>query len=262
MLRHVLKVSAVALVSRTLVSLALVSLALAVPLAGAARAVEKGGDAEVAVLSNYVWRGLTLSDDWVVQPAVGVTYGPMYFNLWSNYDTDPDEVTETDLTVAYTRPLMENLTGELGYIYYALEGVEDTQEFYLSLSYDWLVTPSLTFYYDFDEGTGGYLVLALEYERELSDRATLNLGLSGSVLFDNAVVGVTAADEEYTNLHNGELSGSLSVPLREGVVLEPMLAFSFPLSGDFKDATEMLNVPEHRGDDTVFYGGATVSVSF
>ena len=36
---------------------------------------EVTGSASVDVMSNYVWRGIKLSNGYVVQPSVGITYG-------------------------------------------------------------------------------------------------------------------------------------------------------------------------------------------
>ena len=49
---------------------------------------ETSGYASVDIMSNYVWRGQKLSDSWVIQPSVGITYGGFGANLWSNFDSD------------------------------------------------------------------------------------------------------------------------------------------------------------------------------
>ena len=69
------------------------------------------GYASVDVMSNYVWRGQKLSNSWVLQPSVGITYGVFGANIWANYDSDSKidegdghgEFNETDLTLSYTR---------------------------------------------------------------------------------------------------------------------------------------------------------------
>jgi len=50
--------------------------------------IETSGSASVDVMSNYVWRGQKLSNSWVVQPSVAITYGVFGANLWANYDSD------------------------------------------------------------------------------------------------------------------------------------------------------------------------------
>src|SRR4030042_6632661 len=75
--------------------------------------IKTAGSASVDVMSNYVWRGQKLSNSWVIQPSVAVTYGVFGANIWANYDSDAKvdegdghgEVSETDLTLSYTRPL-------------------------------------------------------------------------------------------------------------------------------------------------------------
>ncbi len=64
-------------------------------LAGSAYAEEPklGGFASVDVMSNYVWRGIKVSNSWVVQPSVGISYGDFSANIWGNYDSDVAEAT-------------------------------------------------------------------------------------------------------------------------------------------------------------------------
>jgi hypothetical protein len=69
------------------------------------------GCASVDVMSNYIWRGQKISNSWVIQPSVGITYGVFGANIWANYDSDSKidegdghgEFTETDITLNYTR---------------------------------------------------------------------------------------------------------------------------------------------------------------
>lgn len=224
----------------------------------AAARAENSAGLSMAVMSNYVWRGAKLSDGWVAQPSMDFAMGPLSANFWANYDGDAGEASETDLTLAYSRNI-DKLTLDVGYIYYALDGAADTQEVYASASYNFVVSPSFTVYYDYDEGTGGFAVLALDYAKELSQNMTLGLGASASYVFENAVVGVDAAGNEYSALHNGEVSASLSVSVSDALSIEPMAAYSFPLSDDAKDAIKAYSVD---GDGSVFYGGVTASLSF
>ncbi|MGD2081086.1 MAG: hypothetical protein PVJ36_08155 [Nitrospirota bacterium] len=247
---------------RSIVTLILTAAALMGFVAAAHAEVEKSASADASVMSNYVWRGLKLSDSWVVQPSVSFGYGGFGANLWANYDGDTKEANETDLTLSYATSF-DKVGLEVGYIYYALEGLNDTQELYASVSYDFVVSPSLTFYYDYDEGTGGYLVLAVDYGRDLSDKASLSVGASGSYLFDNNVVGVDATGAEYSDFHNGEIYASLDFAVTENVTISPMLAYSFPLSDDAEDMMKATSLAVSGDDDSdIVYGGVNVSVSF
>ena len=51
----------------------------------------------ISFLSAYIWRGQTLVDSPVLQPAGYVSYKGFTFNFWSNWDvTELDEFTEID----------------------------------------------------------------------------------------------------------------------------------------------------------------------
>jgi|Deesub1362A_J573_1020465.scaffolds.fasta_scaffold00356_16 hypothetical protein len=180
------------------------------------------GSASVSVMSNYVWRGFKLSDGVVIQPSVGITYGGLGANLWANYDTDPGEHDETDLTVSYSFSA-ERFSIDTGYIYYALDGVEDTQEFYLSVGYDTLLSPAFALYYDFDEGRGAFITASIGYDLETSEGIQVSIGASaGYNLKSEYSIG------DFSNLHNGEVSLSMNLPLSKDVTVGPVMAYSFP----------------------------------
>jgi hypothetical protein len=216
------------------------------------------GSASADVMSNYVWRGQKLSNASVVQPSVGITYGGFGANLWANYDTDTNEHNETDLTLSYSFPI-DKLGIDVGYIYYGLEGVNDTQEIYLAVSYDVLLRPSLTVYYDFDQGDGSFIVASIGHSFELTDKVALNLGASGSYNGKNAVMGTDSGGDKFSGFYNGELSASVGVQLTKAISIEPKIAYSFPLSRDAKDAIKAIS---DDGDKNIIYGGVNVTLSF
>ncbi len=234
---------------------------------GAAFAVETSGSASADFMSQYVWRGQQLSDEMVIQPSVGISYGGFGANLWANYDTDTNEHNETDLTLSWSNSV-DKFSYEAGYIFYALDGDgdgagNDTQEFYLSMGYDVLLSPSATFYYDFDEGEGGYLVLAIGHSFELPHKLSLDLGASAAVNFDNAVMGLDKDGDEFTDFYDGNISAALTVPVTENISIAPMIAYSFPLSNDAEDNLEAIAMAVTGDDDAdVFYGGVNISLSF
>jgi len=214
---------------------------------------EVSGSASVDVMSNYVWRGFKLSNSNVIQPSVGIIYGGFGANLWANYDTDLGEHNETDLTLNYSFSV-ERLSFDAGYIYYALEGAEDTQEVYLSVGYDTLLSPVFTLYYDFDEGDGAFITASIGHDFELSEGIQLSIGASASYNLKNEY-----SIGDFSNFHNGELSASLSIPATKGISIAPMIAYSFPLSDDAEDAIEAIS---DDGDTHIFYGGVNLSLNF
>lgn len=219
---------------------------------------ETSAYATVDLFSNYVWRGQKLSESAVVQPAVGIGYGGFGLELWANYDTDTEEHNETDMTASYGFE-WNQWSFEGGYVYYALDGYDDTQEVYFSLGYDILLKPAMTFYYDFDEGDGAFLELAIGHSFALPKDMALNLGASASVNFENEVMGLDEDGDPFTNFYNGEIKASLTIPLHEHFSIEPSVGYSFPISGKAEDAIESISYDE---DSRIFYGGVNATLDF
>jgi hypothetical protein len=224
------------------------------------------GTASVDILSNYVWRGQKLSDSWVIQPSVGITYDNFGANIWANYDSDSKidegdghgEISETDLTLNYSFSV-EKWNFSAGYIYYAFSGANDTQEVYLSTSYSTLLNPTLTIYYDYDEGNGAFVIAAISHSFEVFKGSSLKLGASASYNINNKVMGFDENGDDFSNFYNGELSAGLSIPITKAISITPKVAYSFPLSDDAEEAIKGIS---DDGDKDILYGGINVTLSF
>ncbi|UCG77411.1 MAG: hypothetical protein JSV21_07440 [Nitrospirota bacterium] len=239
--------------------MAVVLVLMVVPAAFAG--VETSGYASVDVMSSYVWRGIQLHEAAAVQPSVGITYGNFGANFWANYDSDDavKEIIETDLTLNYVFEV-DKLAFDVGYIYYALDGFADTQEFYVSASYDVLLSPTLTLYYDVDEGDGGFIVAAISHSLPvMEDKASINLGASASYNMSNLVMGVDPGGDEFSGLYNGELTASLSYAVNDNFSVEPKIAYSMALSDDAEFAIESMS---ENGESGQFYGGVSLALNF
>lgn len=231
------------------------SLAAASP---ASAAAEGEASASLGVYSNYVWRGQTLSDDAVVQPTVGLSWKGFGANLWANYDTDTKTLNETDFTLNYAGSYGK-VGYDAGYIYYGLEGIDDTQELYLGLSYDIILAPYATFYYDFDEGDGGFLVLGIGHSFPVHEKVAIDLGADVTVNFDNAILGLDENDETFTGFYNFDLTAGTSIPFAGAWSFDILLAYSSALTSDSKAAIKGASVD---GEKDVFWGGAGVTLAF
>ena len=146
-------------------------------------------DLSVAALSQYIWRGQELSrDSMVIQPSITVSYMGFSANLWGNLDTDPyasigdnpSNWNETDFTLSYAKDF-DMLSVEGGYIYYGLDACDDTQEVFLSLGLDTLLSPALTVYKDFDTYEHWYLLLGISHSFDITE--AISLELAGSVSY-------------------------------------------------------------------------------
>jgi len=240
----------------------------------AARAGEgdPSGDVTVGLYSKYVWRGFELSkDSMVIQPSVTIGYQGLGFNLWGNLDTDQamelyDEDganwNETDMTISYDGSYGMFGYG-VGYIYYALDGADDTQEVYVSFSVDVPASPTLTVYRDMDAAPGWYISLEVSHAIDLMEN--LSLGLGAKVSYLSADDSDTLADPDdpgssYSDFHDGVISLSLSYTVTEHLVITPEMYYSFALGSDARDLLEGASAD---GDDaSFFYGGVSASFSF
>jgi hypothetical protein len=223
--------------------------------AGAAWAQEdeKSGYAGVDLFSNYVWRGQKLSEEWVVQPYAGFAYKSFGAELWSNYDTETEEQNETDLTLSYQFN-WKQFDIEAGYIYYGLDGVEDTQEIYGSFTYtEFFLQPTLTAYMDFDEGDGIYLEGSVSYTHELPRDMVLDLEALASFNIENETTGT------FTNFNTGELLAQLAVPIYEDFTLTTTLGYTFPLTDSAEDR---IKSNSYDGDTGHLYAGLGISLEF
>ena len=212
-------------------------------------------DASVGIYSKYIWRGFNLEDGMVIQPSLTVGYKGFAANLWGNLNVDQDDTSsnsfnwfETDFTLSYDGAY-EKLGYSIGYIYYDVDGDEDsptgytTQEIYLGLSYDILLNPSVTVYRDIADIPGYYVNLGIGHSFPITDKYALDLGASAG--YYNI--------DDYSALHDGQLSASITVPVNEYLSVTPEIYYSFPLSNDADD---------DAGLDNEFYGGLSASFAF
>ncbi len=229
-------------------------------------------EASVGLYSSYIWRGYELSkDSLVIQPSATVGYNGFGFNLWGNLDTDQstdlfsedgNKWNETDMTLSYDGSY-NMLSYSVGYIYYALEGLNDTQEIYAGITLDLPASPSLTVYRDIDAAPGWYIALELSHSQELTSELTADFGVKISYLLvddESTLADPSDPTSPYSDFHDAVLSASVSYAVTENITLTPELYYSFALGSDAKDVMEDASAD---GDDSNFiYGGVSASIAF
>jgi hypothetical protein len=231
-------------------------------------------DLTVAALSKYVWRGQEFSKDSVViQPSMTVGYKGFSANLWGNLDTDLYDTTsessnwtETDLTLSYDRSFgAVGVTA--GYIFYGLDGANDSQEIFVSASLDTLLAPTLSVYRDYDNYAGWYVTLGVSHSFPITADLNLDLGAQVGYLeadeastYGEVISGAESETEAYSALHDGTLSASMSFPVNEYISVTPSLTYVFPLSSEASDLMELRS--KNGTDDSFLYGGVSFSMAF
>ncbi|MHC5182351.1 MAG: TorF family putative porin [Planctomycetota bacterium] len=249
---------------------AAISLVLVVCMTGVSFAQEEAEgsafsfDVSADFFSKYVWRGIVVTDDWVFQPGASFTYGGLTAGVWGNVDmTDENgeewEFIEYDYYVDYSGNLTDSLSYSLGYIYYKFPGLEDTYEFYGGLSYDTILSPSITWYYDADAVEGSYVAFGLGHSvdeiAKLSDDISmgmdigLNIGWGDSDYNDAYWSGADAGD----GFNDLTLSFAFPIPIGSWTV-SPSLNYMTLLDSDVRDSA--------GDDDDAFFAGISLSTSF
>ena len=238
-------------------------LAAALVLPGFASAGDMKGDLSLGYYSNYVWRGQTLSNDWVIQPELNSSNRGLGIGLWSNYDYDTEEINQTNFNMNFGRSY-DKMGYEVGYIYYLIDEAADTQEFYLAAAHDSILQPHAAFYWDGKKGDGGFLQVGAGYSLLLAEKVSVDLAADVSMVFDNGALGRNEKGEEFTGLYNCDLSIGTSIPLPNIPLaslwsIEAMAAYSFSLSDDAEWALEQVSVD---GKSEVAWWGIALKMAY
>jgi len=177
---------------------------LAIALVSAAGTAAAQGDlsANVAVTNDYVWRGISQTDNgFAVQGGLDYTNGGFYVGTWaSNVDFGSDADIEVDLYGGFRGAITEALSFDVGVIGYIYPGEDDLDFLEVKAGLGYTVDAlglGATVYYDPDnkntyvEGTGSYaftekfkgLASVGNYSFDLGGDYT-NWSLGGAYSFD------------------------------------------------------------------------------
>lgn len=228
--------------------------------------------ASVAFLSQYIWRGYELSkDSIVIQPSLTLGYQGFEANVWGNLDTkdkylrtDKTNWNETDLTLSYTYDTGPvKLTG--GFIHYALDSAEDSEELFLKIAGNVLLSPTLSIYREIAAYQGWYLNLGVSHSINLTKEITLDMGAAiGYQISDTDKIvkfnsNLQPTNDKHVALHDGLVSVGLTIPFGKYFALKPQVAYSMPLSDDAKNRIKGTSL---SNKDSFFYGGIALTASF
>jgi hypothetical protein len=193
-----------------------------------AMAIEASGDTYVGVYSAYVWRGDNLSEDdtFVVQPGADVSIGGFTVSWWGNLSENTGELNEVDLTLDYTLNVTDKVSVRAGNILYEVSGFK-TNELYLGVAVDTLLSPTLTIYKDYDNIESLYATLGGSYGFDLQKGLSIGFGATIGAFLDQGELG-----SEDAFLNNLEVSASADYALTDQVTIGALVLVSTPLSDD------------------------------
>lgn len=229
--------------------------------ASAEEAARPSVGADISVISKYVWRGLILTDDPVLQPSLTVEYKGLGLNVWANTDlTDvngtPGETNELDYTLDYTFSVKKVTLG-VGVIQYTFPHTdfEPTTELYGTAALDVLLAPTVKIYWDVDEVGGVYGTVGIGHSFPLREvkGITPSLDLSGSLGYATSGWNEGYYGVKSSGLVDLLLTVGLPIPIDGHLSVTPYISYSQLIDGDLKDAVE---------DDNATFFGATLSLAF
>lgn len=230
----------------------------------------------VSAYSQYVWRGYALSkDSFVMFPTMTVGYKGFAVNLWADLDTrfkgtsnKEFKLQETDVTVSYSNsfaPLKLNYS--LGWILYDFQPTagdvatqKDTknQEIFITLGVDTLLKPTFSVYQEIETGEAWYFQLGVSHS--FAVYKDWSLDLAGSISYMN-----NKSTKSFSDMHDGNISAGLKIPVNKYLSVKPNIQYSFPLSAaasrDIKANSLTNRGFSGDGDTHYVYGGLIFDLS-
>lgn len=189
--------------------------------AAASSAAEVTVGADAGFHSAYVWRGISLTNRFVVQPDFWVTVAPGAVSLtggvWANieprrYDGEDEisesggessfDVAEVDwwLDAAFEAGPATLTVGATGYVFPNDAGLTDelnTMELYFKAAFDSPISPKVNIYYDVDEVKGLYAEAGIGYTAEMDESFSATFG--ALVGYNEGQSAEDAGDDEVAN---------------------------------------------------------------
>jgi hypothetical protein len=151
----------------------------------------------------------------------------------------------------------------------------DSQEVFLALGLDTILSPTLTAYKEIDHYNQWYFQLGVSHTFELSKMVGLKLAASASYMKSEDETIYAKYDsnsqpttDKYNNFHDGMVSVYLPIAVTKSLTVTPTASYVFPLCDDAKYEMKAFGKKgvaagrEGDRDSTYLYGGVTLSFTF
>ena len=226
-------------------------------LAGNARAegVEVGLD--ITLAERYIWRGIPLNEEYVLQPSLTVGASGFYVNGWANvdmtdwgdykavgYGDETNQPTEIDYSAGYETTVGDMLIVGFGFVNYTFPhqreiGFVATTEIYGTLGFDVPLSPTFTAYVDEDQAEGaGYISMDIGHSFNLFESGDMSVGFDfgGHLGWANhKFVKTYYGLNEESRFHDWSLSGALPITVMEGVSITPAYVYTSVMTDELRD---------------------------
>lgn len=184
------------------------------------------GSASLDLATAYLFRGVTVTDALVAQPALKAEVLPgLTLGAWGNMDLESDhgryrerEFSEIDLSASWSLPI-EGPSLALGYIEYIYPhaDVSPDRELFVSIGFNTLLQPAVTAYW----GVDGVVRGELYAEASVAHAFDLFEGLALDI---SAIVAARSSDNRESGASHAVLSAALRYEfVKAGVAWVPAL---------------------------------------
>jgi hypothetical protein len=229
--------------------------------------------ADITFMTKYVWRGQLLDEEPVMQFDTYLSKWGLTLDVWGNYSLNSDkdsnfgryqELTELDYTISYdmnigdmseklgidSPDIIDPLSFSAGYIFYTFPNLDFdekgsyTHEVFLGASYDCLLQPYFTWYWDVEAARGSYLEFGGGHTFELGGGVEASLGMSFAYNY-----------EQWTDESGWSdmlLSCEVAIPVFNNFTVTPSVYYSVILDEDTYNGAQ----------ENEFYGGISLSFSY
>lgn len=203
---------------------------------------EKGIDIESSATldfyDKYVWRGVYLDKDPVVQPGISFSSYGLTVGYWGSLPmgttSDALNSSESDYYLSYSYTL-KPATLTVGHTWYAFPGSNtESKEFYFTVAADTFLSPSVSFFHDYDEGkksygNGNYWAFSIAHNLPLLDEPNISLDLAATFGY---------VDEQWLAGQGTHLTPTvgINIPLTASLTIVPTLGYNVPM-GDLSDSS-------------------------
>jgi len=218
---------------------------------------------DVPVLSAYVWRGQVINNEFVTQPSLTVTKGGFSVNVVNNVNfthaltAKAPELTETDLTLAYTTKI-RSLATTFGWIEYQfsnqtvldaggnVKALPGTRELFLNAGLpDLPGTPAVALYHDFDEIKGTYFVASSGYSHAF-EKEGVTAAISGAVGYGTAGYNKGYFGVNSAAFNDLTLTASAAIKAADNLTLTPAVQYVSLLNRDIRNAAKSVFKDNHQ----------------
>jgi len=190
--------------------------------------------------SKYVWRGINLVDDPVLQPEAALAYKGLTLSVWANMELTEvngraNRFTEFDYTADYSYE-WKDVVLSIGAIHYRFPNTKSNQttEVYVAAGLNTILSPCVTVFRDVAEAKGTYAALAVGHTFEdiwrLSRKAVGSIDLSARIGYGSSNYNQFYYGTDNSAFSDVELSAGLPLKINERWTLTPSVTFTSLLS--------------------------------